>query len=277
MTELVCNFAIVRFLPYRETGEFVNVGVVVHAPETGFFGHRIRTDKRNARVHRFFPEIERGLYGAATASLDAELTRRTGDFAFAVLAGGDAVGRGMTLFRDLLKRRESLLHFAEPGMRLGRPTDVLTAIYEYYVERHFARRPAYQEELMRERLAGWLSDWGLQQRYATKARVGDDKFHFTLPFVHTLDGGPVAPAAIKPLDLDRPEPTDIFDHGGYWALRFRRLRDRGQLPGRMIVPVHLPVGQYRPIADAVVSELVESGATVTAIDDQEQIHALAAV
>lgn len=32
-----CNYAVVRFLPYRETGEFVNVGVVLYCREAGFF------------------------------------------------------------------------------------------------------------------------------------------------------------------------------------------------------------------------------------------------
>lgn len=277
MTELVCNFAVIRFLPYRETGEFVNVGVVVHAPETGFFGHRIRKGKRNARVHGFFPEISRELYAAATGSLDAELTRRSADFAFAVLNGVEVVGHGMTLFRDLLKRRESLLHFAESGMRLGQPADVLTAVNDHYVGRHFVRRPEYHEEVMRERLTDWLTNWGLLGRYATKTRVGDALFNVALPFVHTADGAAVPLAAIKPLDLDRRESTQIFEHGGQWAQRFRRLRDRGQLPERMIVPVRFPMGDCRPVADDVVAELIDAGAIVAPMEQEQRIHALATV
>lgn len=30
MNELTCNYAPIRFQPYRETGEFVNIGVVVY-------------------------------------------------------------------------------------------------------------------------------------------------------------------------------------------------------------------------------------------------------
>jgi hypothetical protein len=38
MTLVACTYAALRFLPYRETCEFANVGVVVCAPEAGFFG-----------------------------------------------------------------------------------------------------------------------------------------------------------------------------------------------------------------------------------------------
>jgi hypothetical protein len=37
MNRFVCNYAIARFRPYRETAEFVNVGVVLLCPPTGFF------------------------------------------------------------------------------------------------------------------------------------------------------------------------------------------------------------------------------------------------
>ncbi len=48
MKQFVCNYAPVRFLPYRETGEFVNVGVVLHCPQTDFFGFRLIPTKKTA-------------------------------------------------------------------------------------------------------------------------------------------------------------------------------------------------------------------------------------
>ena len=38
MSELVCNYAIARFRPYRETSEFVNVGVVLICQQVNYFG-----------------------------------------------------------------------------------------------------------------------------------------------------------------------------------------------------------------------------------------------
>ncbi len=137
MNELVCNFAVVHFLPYRETGEFVNVGVVLHAPETGFFGHRLKVGRKNRRVRAFFPDFDMAVYAAAVRSLDGELNRRRALFERLTTTAGDRLlTDGMTAFRSLLRQRESLLHFAEPGMRLGRPVDVLDAVYADYVERH---------------------------------------------------------------------------------------------------------------------------------------------
>lgn len=35
MMDVVCNYAVARFLPYRESGEFVNVEVVLACPQRG--------------------------------------------------------------------------------------------------------------------------------------------------------------------------------------------------------------------------------------------------
>lgn len=32
MKKLICNYSVIRFLPYPETGEFVNVGILACCP-----------------------------------------------------------------------------------------------------------------------------------------------------------------------------------------------------------------------------------------------------
>jgi hypothetical protein len=49
MKDLVCNYAPVRFLPYRETGEFVNVVVVVYFPEINYQDFKLET-RRTERM-----------------------------------------------------------------------------------------------------------------------------------------------------------------------------------------------------------------------------------
>jgi len=41
MTKLACQYALLRFRPFAETGEFANVGIVMLAPEARFFGFRL--------------------------------------------------------------------------------------------------------------------------------------------------------------------------------------------------------------------------------------------
>jgi hypothetical protein len=276
MKELVCNYALIRFLPYRETGEFVNVGVMVYAPEVNYFGFLL-TEKRNRRVRALFPELDAAVYATSVECLRQELERQKAQFAaMGGIFGGDrAAGEGLTAFRSLLRRREALLHFAEPGMKLGIPDEALHALFAEYVLRSFAQTPAYQETVMRNRLSGLLKEWGLRKKYKTDRLLGDEMYHLTLPFIHFEGDSPTV--AIKPLDLNRPEPTDVYDHGGIWVARFRRLTERGRLPQRMVVPLLFPAGPARAAADEVIRELGAIGVQSADFHDTQRVHDLALI
>ena len=55
MTKFACQYALLRFRPFAETGEFANVGIVLLAPEARFFGFRLL--KRYGRITQFFIEL----------------------------------------------------------------------------------------------------------------------------------------------------------------------------------------------------------------------------
>src|SRR4051812_5999915 len=100
--KLVCNFAPLRFLPYRETGEFVNVGVVVHCPQTDFFGFRAVPLRKTGRVTGFFPELEAKLFRKALQGMTKELERlRAAHRLFPTLtqAAPEGAKAGMEAFR----------------------------------------------------------------------------------------------------------------------------------------------------------------------------------
>ena len=52
-----CHYAIVRFMPFIETGEFANVGVVMFAPQARYFGFKLLVN-RQARVTNFFEQLD---------------------------------------------------------------------------------------------------------------------------------------------------------------------------------------------------------------------------
>lgn len=74
MSRIACQYAIVRFAPFIETGEFANVGVVMMAAREGYFGFKLET-QRYGRVTRFFEELDVKLYRATLYDLRDELRR----------------------------------------------------------------------------------------------------------------------------------------------------------------------------------------------------------
>ena len=74
MTRFACNYAIVRFMPYVETGEFANVGVLLWIPkQKTLLFQLLRSNYR--RITQFFKELDKQVYLKAMADLDTELHR----------------------------------------------------------------------------------------------------------------------------------------------------------------------------------------------------------
>src|SRR5439155_17447405 len=74
MNEFVCNYAIARFRPYRESGELVNVGVALLCPQVDFFGY-IFESRKHKRITDFFPELDFEAFKAGLSGLLKELAR----------------------------------------------------------------------------------------------------------------------------------------------------------------------------------------------------------
>ena len=55
--KVACNYTVIRFLPYPETGEFVNLGIAMACPDMHWFDYRLET-RRIDRITNFFPELK---------------------------------------------------------------------------------------------------------------------------------------------------------------------------------------------------------------------------
>jgi hypothetical protein len=275
MTGYVCNYAPLRFLPYRETGEFVNVGVVLSCPQTGYFGFKLETRKRR-RITDFFPELDPSLLRAALLGMMKELR--------ILAARHNAVEENnrltlpeknvMDCFVHLVRRREGIIYFGTVGMVISEdPKQALVDLFGKFVERQFAQTREYQETVMRHRLAASLREWRIARQYATNQKVGDEDFKVVMPFVHFEGSNPAR--AIKPLDLDKAEPSDIYHHGGAWVKDMERLRMRGHMPAETVFTLRLPAsGKRLTAATAVQQELNAVGVITVDFADTQGVRAV---
>ena len=91
---------------------------------------------------------------------------------------------------------------------------------------------------MAHRLMDVLRTHELMRYYLPHQKVGNDEFHVMLPIVsEARNAEGVVRRAIKPLDLDRDEPTKIYDHGDTWIKRVERLRLVNRLPEAMLFTI----------------------------------------
>lgn len=236
MNKVACQYALLRFRPFVETGEFANVGVVLIAPEARFFGFRLL--KRYGRITQFFHQLDRKVYLSGRELFKEELNRFSAELRHLALDGRKRtpdIAMANGLFAELVRPREAMLHFDELRVALADdPNAKLNALFDFYVERNFVTKE-YQERLLESAVRKLLYQANVGQAFQA-AKIGTDDFEVNFPFVRKdKEGEPLQ--VIKPLFLAQSDSTRVLTHGGQWVDKVRRLRRRGALPEQVLFPV----------------------------------------
>lgn len=267
-----CQYAIVRFAPYVETGEFANVGVVMMAPQARFFGFKLLT-RCHGRITKFFEELDAKVFCHAMFELKEELER-----VHDVLKGhgfdrrlkNNDIEFAKRLFAEVLRTREAIVRFGEPRVVLADdPKETLSELFAHYVERNFVTKE-YRETVMEKGVRQLLFKHQLGERFH-RTKVGDDQFHVTFPFVELRNER--AAKIIKPLNLAQDETTKILEHGNKWEFRIRKLQERKVFADRVLFAVDGPEeqGKRANAYQEAVEMLQETGVAVLPIQDRAEI------
>jgi len=277
MKKMPCLYAIVRFTPFVETGEFANVGIILMAPAERHFAFKLMIQK-HGRVTRFFEQLEAHVFKATMRQLREELERTAGvlrQHGFDRRHKFNDVDFARNLFAEIVRPRETVIKFSEPRALLAENLPAaLDDLYGYYVERNFVTRE-YRETVLERGLRKWLFQARLAERF-DRVEIGDEEYHVAFPFVEQRGHQPYK--AIKPLHLAHEQPTMIIEHGGQWLMRIRQLRKRGLLPEQVLFAVQGPAtddARERAYED-IVDDLRNAQVTVLPYADRESILSFAA-
>jgi len=274
MNKLPCNYAVVRFLPYPETEEFVCIGVVLLCPKTGYFGHRVET-KRRDRVTGFFPELAPEVFVKGRRIFEQQLQHVN------KLLGGDENTGQMRMprpdvnpvvaFQELVRPRESLFRFGDIGVTMAvDPAKELDRLYQHYVNRQFAQREEYQEAVMARRLTD-LFRLHAVRNYRCEI-LGSETYTFRVPFVRGDIQTPGDIKAIKPLNFAQNDTTRIADHALIWQKRIKLLLEQNVQPDHILLPVKKAAADKRAtMADGFCEEFRSLGVGVVEYGKHDEI------
>jgi hypothetical protein len=272
MNRFACQYAIIRFLPYAETGEFANVGVVLACPATGYFGARLMPVKKTSRITGFFEQLDRRIYREAMGYLKDELDR-LGELVQERGTGNQSFVQ--QTFAGLTRPREALLRFGETRVILAeQPMDTLNQLFATVVERDFANK-AYHDQILIRGVRETLRKANLRE-YFQEGDIGNEDLHIHVPFVHKREGR--AQLAIKPLDLAKDVPNLVYEVGGRWVDRVHRMQRHNLLPGAMLFAVKMPdarIDRARTAAIEILDDLRDKGVQTVPIADAAAITAFA--
>jgi hypothetical protein len=205
------QYAIVRFLPHAQTGEFANVGIVLCAPDQAVFEFRL-APARFARVTDFFEDVDGKLYKTTINTVQTELTRIK-DYAATVLPR-----ELVAMMQELVRPRETLVRYSDLRTVLvdKKPAAIADQLFEQLVHRTFLTE-AYQEQLMVRAIRAQLKTEKLTH-FKQQPLVGRFE-EITLPLVAKTNDTFV----IRPLAFQQQNATKMMDHAQTWLGRFDRL------------------------------------------------------
>ncbi|MCU7796490.1 MAG: DUF3037 domain-containing protein [Candidatus Thiodiazotropha sp. (ex Myrtea spinifera)] len=272
MKKIPCHYAIVRFTPFVETGEFANVGVVMMAPQMRYFGFKLLT-RRHGRITKFFEELDAKVFRTAMYELKDELERVHGVLkahGFDRRLKNNDVDFAKGLFSEVLRTRETIVRYGEQRVVLADdPKETLKELFAYYVERNFVTRE-YRETVLEKGIRRLFFKNHLGERFH-RTRVGDDEFNVNFPFVELHNDMPTK--IIKPLNLAQDQTTKILEHGNIWQFRLHKLQQRQALPDKVLFAYEGPEeqGSRAGACEEAVGMLRETGATVLRYKDRGEI------
>lgn len=261
-------------MPYPETREFANVGVVLLCHDRGYFGFKLL--KRYGRVTRFFESMDRRIYLQGKHVLHEELTRFRSllkSFELDLRRKGRQPVDTLRIFGELTRRREALFRFDQPQVLLADdPKAACEEVYGYFVERDFVTKE-YQERQLERSVRRLLLGADLAEVFEERT-IGDDEYHVRFPFVARQSAA--STRVIKPLFLAQEEPNKIYSHGDTWIPKVRRLRTKAMLPDDVLFTIAAPstLDHKRAHAAAeVVAELRSLG--IQTVDAHSEFEILA--
>ncbi|MDO3387962.1 DUF3037 domain-containing protein [Gilvimarinus sp. SDUM040013] len=239
--KVACQYAIVRFLPYMETGEFANIGVLAFAPKTGYLDFKLAPNSF-PRVTRFFAELDKKVYTKAMAGFAEELAEiRT--------IAGALWGKDLAAFgQEVARPRESLIRFSEMRVLMTEnPAQTLEELYERYVGRNFVGKER-REQAMVNAIKKQLLGNKLQQFYKQFTfEVDYRKIQFPLVWQNERDH-----CIIKPLALNvQKDPSKLVEHADEWRGKVQWLLDRERIrQDELMIPLDPPASGNDDMQDA---------------------------
>ena len=270
--DYLCHYALLRFMPYREAEEFVNIGVVLACPKTGFLDILVERDKFR-RVTDFFPEFKdrqvTTIYRDGLKILLGELDR------FALQSKHDrrlnhpqGAAQVRETFLAITRPREAIFHFSAPRTLLTCNVEAqLQHLFDLYVERQLTDAPNSPEEHLRRELGRWLSESGLGKVYREE-KIGPPERAVSFPFVMgPTEAPPSQLRAIKPLNLAQNQTGEVYRHGDHWVGNLRRLQRVNALPAATLFAVNQPpIGTPTHRAAAEICAELTSYSNVTTLN-----------
>jgi hypothetical protein len=272
MTKYACQYKIIRFAPYDETGEFANIGVALFCPASRDLKFKL-APKRFGRITSFFDAMDPAVYKETIDHLKVELERFQG-----FVDVNTPVDLAKQVFGSLMREKGSILRFSEMAVLLTEDMDdALNGLYDHHVQRKFITR-THREQNMVTRLRDTLQRFDLQRAFK-QCKLTDGLHEANFPFVRGDSLNPLG--AIKPLAFDQKAKKGVVENADQWYVKLRSLVDANVIdPEKLLISMAdpcLPDSSDNDLVSGYLkrirSDLSKLGVNAVHVDDVQAVNA----
>lgn len=264
------KYSVIRFVPYTQREEFVNVGVVAYFPQTGEFSYRLLPARTTARAYHFFPALkENTIFSQVVALLDKELKRIQSYSIDKPLSNA--------FFETLIAPKDGLLQYGKVQVelvsqcaQLSEQVDrVFSDLVSFEAERY--KSPQHEKQLTTWFKQTYLNVNSLKEKF--KAESLQEKslgVKINLPF-YAKDTG----KSIKPLSFEGYTDSQyINNHGMNWFTNLMKASKAGMMNAeKHLIVYRLPEQKtLAKAADFALDMLSSTKATLCEAREQAKIE-----
>lgn len=227
-----CLYSIIRYIPFAETEEFANVGILLCAPKQGLFLYKLAKGN-DARVKAFFRDDK--IFPLAKYALTDELK-----FAKENLHCYRGAEKLSDFFHAFVSTRESIFQFSDSRIIMCEsPAHQIEELYDRYIN-HTEYTPERREDILAKELKLRFDSSQELRKTFRKETIGGEFAKFTMPLVASANE--LALCAIKPLVFDQSDTSKMMEHCDKWVARVTRAADERllNLPG-VLFPIAGPI------------------------------------
>lgn len=213
------TYTVLRYVHDVTTGEFVNVGVVVHAPTARFVGVRLR--HTFSRLAGMFPDLDRDGFRSAMRIVERALKQIAVDYKKDTLFRFD--GDASAVARKVLPADDSSLQWSPVGAGLASDISLLLdRLFQRLVERYDDKpeRPKKNDEDVWRPVRDKLAQSGVAARLTKTVIHGEVD---NLQFKHAWKNG--VWHCYEPLSFDLADAENIRDKARRWTGHLSAVRD----------------------------------------------------
>lgn len=214
-------YSFVRFRPYFETGEFVNVGLLMCEPEKKKLTYQL-VPKNNKRVNDFFYKSK--MFETVRETINDELAYIVSqEFKF-------SPQEMATFFHHYVDVKEGVVQYSNAAVGVvDDPLEYFNQLYTQFIQNAGVKSDSQEQTILKHYKALFKAENDQLLLNYKQHIVKGEMAKFTLPLALKNKEDNHILKAVKPLAFDQIESPSMIEHCDNWVAKINRADEEGLL------------------------------------------------